>query len=90
MGVAVFESCMMTMDVDSRELGSAGNSSSVRNLDIDKGGPVMVLMIIVVRRIRRSRHEEVYGSQFKWAINKSQRNAKAMGCQLEEEAYKLP
>jgi energy-converting hydrogenase Eha subunit C len=43
-----------------------GNTSSVRNLDVDKvgaadslTGAVMVMVIIVVERIKRSRHEEV-------------------------------
>ena len=68
----------------------AGNSSSVWNLDVGKVGAVMVMVIIVIKRIRRSRHEEVYGGQFKQAINKSKWNVKAMSRQLDEEAYKLP
>ena len=38
---------------------AAGNTSSVRNLDIDKVGAVMVMVIIVVERVKRSRCEEV-------------------------------
>jgi hypothetical protein len=46
----------------------AGHTSSVRNLDVDKVGAadsltraVMVMVIIVVERVKRPRHEEVDG-----------------------------
>ena len=50
-----------------------GNSSSVQNLDISKVRAVMVMMIIVVKRIKSSRHEEVYGGQFRWAMSRQGR-----------------
>jgi hypothetical protein len=37
----------------------AGNTSSVRNLDIDKVGAVIIMVIIVVERTKLSRREEV-------------------------------
>ena len=84
MDVAVFE-----YD-DGCGFAGACNSNSLWNLDVDKGGAVGLSwsVIIVVKRIGGSRREEVYGGQFKWAINKSKRNVKAMGCQ-REEAYML-
>ena len=48
MEVAVFKSCMMTMDVDSR-FARAGNSGNVQNLDVGKVGAVMVMVIIIVK-----------------------------------------
>lgn len=41
----------------------------------------MIMIIIIVKRIRHSRHKKVYGGQFEWAINESKRNIKAMGHQ---------
>jgi hypothetical protein len=69
----------------------AGNTNSVRNLDVDKVGAadsltqvVMVIVIIVVERIKSSKREEVDAGQLKWAVDKSKRNVKAMRRQLEE------
>ena len=50
------------------------------NLDVDKVGAVMVMVM------RGSRREEVY-SQFKWAINNSKRNAKAMSLKKKLISY---
>ena len=47
-------------DDDGCGFARASNSSRVRNLDVGKVGAVMVMVIIVVKRIRRSRREEVY------------------------------
>ena len=63
-------------DDDGGGFARAGNSSSLRNLDVSKVGAVMVMVIIVIKRIRRSRCEEVHGGRFKWAINKSKRNVR--------------
>ena len=56
----------------------------MRNIDVDKvvaayslTGAVMVMVIIVVERIKRSRCEEVDGGQLKWVVDKSKRNVKA-------------
>ena len=71
-------------DDDGCGFAGAGNSSSVRNLEVGKVGAVTVMVIIVVNRIKHSRCEEVYGGQFERAINKSKRNVKATSRQLEE------
>ena len=75
------------------EFAGAGNTCSVRNLDVDKvgaadslTGAVMAMVIVVVERIKRSRREDVDGGQLKWAVDKSKRNMKAMSHQLEGTA----
>jgi hypothetical protein len=69
-----------------RGFAGDGNTGSVRNLDVGAAnslGAVMIMVIIVVERIKRSsRREEVDGSQLKWAVDKSKRNVKGMSCQL--------
>jgi hypothetical protein len=57
----------------------------VRNLDVDKAGAadsltgaVMVMVIIVVERMKRSRREKLDRGQLKWAVDKSKRNVKAV------------
>ena len=47
-------------------------------------GAVVIMVIIVVERIKRSRREEVDESQLKWAVDKSKKNVKGMSRQLEE------
>jgi len=59
----------------SRELAT---TSRVGNLDVDKVGAVTVMVTIVVERIKRLGREEVDGSQFEWAVDKSKRDVKAM------------
>ena len=61
-----------------REFAGVGNTSRVCNFDVEKVGAadsftwaVAVMVIIVVGRIKRSRHEEVVGGQLKWAVDKS-------------------
>jgi hypothetical protein len=44
----------------------------------------MIMVIIVVERIKRSRREEVDGSQLKWAVDRSKRNVKGMSRELEK------
>lgn len=51
----------------------ASNTSSVRNLDVNRVGAVMVMVIVVVERIKRSRREEVDRSKLKRAVDKSKR-----------------
>src|SRR6267154_3901390 len=58
-----------------------GNTSSAWNLDVDKVGAAdsltrlscMVMVIILIERIKRSRREEVDGGQLKWVVDKSGR-----------------
>ena len=52
----------------------ASNTSSVRNLEVNRLGAVKVMMIVVVESIKCSRHEKVDGSKLKWAVDKSRRD----------------